>query len=219
MAYDPNDAADKKILKDAIDAALAEQAEEHEASVAGLKKKNTELLDKLKKAEKGETDPAEVARLEDQLTKVQADLRTAQKALKDTTKERDEFKVAAETETGFSTNLLKNNGLTEALLGVNVAKEFLPAVTALLAGQVTIKADGDKRAAFVGDKALGDFVKEWALGAEGKPYIAAASNGGGGAGGGQGAPAGGKTMTRAAYDAADAGTRASFFGEGGTLTD
>lgn len=219
MAYDPKDPADKKIVDDAVAAALAEAADEHETAITGLKAKNTELLGKLKDAREGKgADPAEAARLEAELDKVLGELKTERKALATVTKERDTFKAQAESESGFSTKLLVENGLTAALVGAGVKKEFMPAVTAMLSGKVTIKQDGDTRAAVVGDKSLGDFVKEWSQGADGKHYIAAEANSGGGANGGK-AGGSGKTMKRADYDAADANTRAAHFAEGGTLTD
>jgi hypothetical protein len=110
--------------------------------------------------------------------------------------------------------------LTSALVEAKVAPQFMPAVKAMLSGKATIKTEGDARSVVVGDKSLGDFVKEWSQGDEGKHYIAAGNNGGGGAGGGGQGQTGNKpTMTRAAYDAADAGTRAAHFAAGGTLSD
>ena len=94
----------------------------------------------------------------------------------------------------------------------------LKATQAMLRGQVQIVADGDKRIAKVGDKALKDFVKEWAAGDEGKHFVQAPGNAGGGASGGSGGAAG-KTMARAAFDALGQGERAAFISEGGKLTD
>ena len=76
--------------------------------------------------------------------------------------------------------------------------------------------EGDERKAFVGDKSLGDFIKEWSQGDDGKHYIAATPNGGAGAQGGK--PSEGKTMSRTDYEANPA-AHAAFFAEGGTLTD
>lgn len=223
MAYDPTDPADKKIvdklIKDAVDAAITEAEGEHESAVAGLKKKNADLLKKIK--EGGEGDGADVAKLEEEVEALKGRVKESDKALKALTKERDDLKTVAETESKVAHNLLVENGLTEALVGNNVAKQFLPAVKAMLAPQVTIKTEGDSRKAVIGDKALGDFVKEWSQGDDGKHYVAAPSNGGGNAPGGQGSN-GGKTMTRAAYEEMNksnpAGT-AKFFSEGGTLTE
>ena len=47
-------------------------------------------------------------------------------------------------------------------------------------------ADGENRGAKVGDKALTDFVSEWAQSDEGKHFVTAPANSGGGAGAGKG---------------------------------
>lgn len=223
MAYDPKDPADKKIVDGLIAEALAEAQAENDTATAGLKAKNTQLLTQLKKAEKGEGDPAEVARLEGELETAQTKLAETTKALKTATKAAETATAAHETEAAFSRRLLVDNGLTEALVANNVAPQFLPAAKALLAGQVTVKAEGDNRLAVVGDKSLGDFVKEWSQGDNGKPFVAAPGNGGGGAPGGKaGGGTGAKTMTRAAYNEAnksDPTGVAKFFAEGGTLTE
>lgn len=221
MAYDPNDPNDKKIvdklIKEAVDAALEEANVEHDANVKGLKDKNRELLGKLKAAEKGEGDPAEVARLEGEVEALTAKVKESEKALKGLTKERDELKTGFETESNFSRKLLVDNGLTEALVAANVGKQFLPAVKAMLAGQVTLKTEGDERKAFIGDKSLGDYIKEWSQGDDGKHYVSAPANGGAGANGGKAAE--GKTMTRAAFEALGPAEQSKFSIEGGKLTE
>jgi predicted lipoprotein with Yx(FWY)xxD motif len=201
MAYDPNDPADKrivdKLIKDAVDAALEEARTEHEAEVEGLRNKRTELLDKLKKARAGEGggDTAEIDRLENELETVKGELRTAtanlrqaKRDIETVTAERDTARQTAETEGTFARDLVIENGLTAALTEANVAPQFMPAAVALLKGQVEVKADDKgKRQAFASDKPLGEFVKEWAQGDQGKHYVAAPNNSGGGSGGaGQG---------------------------------
>lgn len=219
MAYDPKDPADKKIVDDLIAAALSEANEEHELSIAGLKKKNGELLAKLKDANKdGNGDPAEVSRLENELE-------VAQKQLKDTTKELNKTKGSLEettksldTERGVSTDLLVDGGLTEALTKAKVAPDFMPAVKALLRPKAAIKVEGEDRKVFVGDKSLGDYIIEWSQGDEGKHYVSADINGGGGAGGNKVAGSG-KTMTRAAFEAVPVDKRGAVLSSGVTLTD
>lgn len=222
MAYDPNDPKDKAIVEGLIADAVAEKEAEHEAAVAGLRNKNKDLLTKLAKAkagEGGEDQTAEVERLETALSEANAklkaaekDAKTSAKAIADLTTERD----------GLNTNLtslLVDQGLTSALTEAKVDNKFLPAVKAMLSPKVALKAEGDERKAFVGDKSLGDFVKEWSQGDEGKAFISAANNSGGGVGGSQGGSGGGKTATRAEYDAWNPQERASFFSDGGKLTD
>lgn len=188
MAFDKNDPADVKIVNDAVAAALATQAEEHEAETEGLVAKRDELLAKLRKArtEGGGGDAAEVERLENELSTVKATLVTTERNLRRVTTElgtitteRDNALVERDSERDFSRGEIVNSRLTAELVGVNVASEFLDDVTASLARQVAVKEVDGKREAFVGDKTLGDFVKEWA-GSKGKHYITAPAHGGGG---------------------------------------
>jgi len=204
MAYDPKDPADKKIvdklIADAVEAREAELATEHEAAITGLKTKNKELLAKVKAG--GDGDPKAIEALENEIdankTKIanlEKDARKAAKTIETLTGERDGERTAV-------SKLIVDGGLTEALTVAKVAPQFLPAAKALLQGRVTIKQDGEARTAMVGDKSLGDFVKEWSQGDEGKHYVAAPANGGGGAPGGQNPQGGNKpTMTRAAFNA------------------
>jgi hypothetical protein len=217
MAYDPKDPADKKIVDDLIAAALADAEEKHEADIAGLKANNTRLKDQLKKANAGEGNAEEVVRLEAELATSQTKLKALEKDFAKTTKELGETKTAFESESAFTQKLLVDNGLTEALVAANVAKQFLPAAKALLAGQVVLKAEGDNRVAMVGDKKLSDFVGEWAKGEDGKHYVAAPANGGGGANGGTDKGGSGKTVDQAGFDAMRPQERAQFFEAGGTI--
>jgi hypothetical protein len=184
MAYDPTCTETKAAVKAAVAAALAEAEEAHELDVAGLKKKNKELIADLKEARKGnggDVDHAEVERLETELTATKKALRTAEKAATDAASERDEFKATAEKEATVSRDLLVNNGLTAELTKAKVKPELLPAVTALLKGKVEIKEVSGERKALVEGKPLGEFITAWSQGDEGKHYIAAPENGGGGA--------------------------------------
>lgn len=185
MAYDPNDPADKKIVKGLIDAALAEAAEEHDADVQGLKTKNKELLRKLKEAETGNgggDNSAEVERLEGELRESKKALKAAEKARDDAAAERDEARTTAEKAVKQSNSDFVDTALTTALGGVKVSDKLLPGAKAMLQGKVEVKEVGGERKAFVGGKALGDFVTEWSQGDEGKHYVTAPFNGGGGGG-------------------------------------
>jgi hypothetical protein len=65
----------------------------------------------------------------------------------------------------------------------------MDAAKALLKMQATIKAENGEYAALIGDKPIGDYVKEWTNSDAGKHFIAADNNSGGGAnGGGNGEP-------------------------------
>ena len=81
MAYDANDPADKKIVQDLIDEALEEAANKHEEEIAGLKTKNKDLIDRIKKlrASSGDGDPEEVSRLEAELEEKKTLLKAAEK--------------------------------------------------------------------------------------------------------------------------------------------
>jgi chromosome segregation ATPase len=156
MAYDPNDPADKAIVDGLIEDALEAEREKHEADVEGLKNKNRQLTERLKKARAGEGggDTAEIERLEHELDDAKGQLRTAQSELRETNRklkaaegERDSARQTLETETSFSRNMLVENGLTAALIEANVAPHFTEAAKALLGKSVTVKVDGDNRTA------------------------------------------------------------------------
>lgn len=222
MAYDPKDPADKKIvdklIADAVEARENELREEHETEIKGLKTKNKELLAKVKAG--GDGDPKAVEELETQIdankkriAELERNERKYTKQVQDLTAERDAEKAAVEKH-------IVDEGLTKALVENKVAPQFLPAATALLRGKAKVVVEGEARTAKIGDKSLGDFIKEWSQGDEGKHYVAAPANGGGGAPGGNTPQGGGqKTMTRAAFDALPVADRSKFSMEGGTLSD
>jgi len=210
MAVDLNDAD----VKAAIEAAVAE-------ATAGLVAKNQELLGKLKKATKdAQIDPSEHAALQSELDATQAKLAEATKALKAANTEAEKVKKAYENESKLTHNLLVENGLTDALTKAGVTNPVhLRAAKAMLSGQVQLVAEGDNRIAKVGDKALADYVGEWAKGEEGKYFVAAQQNGGGGAPGGAGKGGNVKSLTRTAFDGLDVAAKSKFIADGGTVTD
>ena len=180
MAYDPNDPETKTALKAAVEAAITE-------ATSGLIAKRDELLAKLKKATKdAQIDPAEHQSLMAEKEEVDRKLSEALKTLKTAQAQADQVKKDFEKETGLVSRLLIDNGLTEAIIKAGVKPEMTKAVKALLASQVSLKAEGDNKVAVVGDKPLSDFVTEWSKTDEGKHFIAAPVNKGGGAGGGGG---------------------------------
>lgn len=183
FAYDANDPADKKILKDAIDAALAEAETEHEQNITGLKDKNKELVKKLNKAQEGKVDPQEVERLTEALEKSQNDLKTLQKDHKKISTTLEETSKTLETDRESARKAYVDSSLTESLTAHKVPVALLGGAKALLASKVIVEDKDGTKLAKVGDKSLGDYIKEWSQGDEGKHYVAAASNGGGGAGG------------------------------------
>lgn len=209
--FDINDADTKKAVKEAVESAVAEATE-------GLKAKNAELLGKLKKATKDAAiDPAEYQTLQTELDATQAKLAELQKQAKAAVKEAENSKKALEAESSFVNKLLIDNGLNDALIKAGVKPEMSKAVKALLAGQVVLKSEGDKRDAMIGDKPLIDAVDEWAKSDEGKFFVSAPANQGGGANGGGQGKGNAKTMTRAAYEGLDPSTKMAFVKGGGTL--
>jgi hypothetical protein len=188
MAFDPNDDADVKLLEEKVTEAV-------DAATKGLKKKNDDLLAKINKG-KG-IDPDDVARLERTVAETEEKLEAEVKARKEAEKQLTKVSKNFETESAFTKTLLVDNGLTEALVKANVSKHLLDGAKALISPQVQIVTEGDKRVVKVGDKALGDFVTEWAQGDQGKAYVAAANSSGGNANGGKANGSGtGKSVTR-----------------------
>lgn len=177
MSIDLESPEAKAAIKAAVDEATA-----------ALAAKNKELLGELKEARKGKTiNPEDVERLESRIEELTGQLTEAQKTAKTATKEAEKATKALADAEGFTQRLLVDNGLTDALTKAGVSNPVhLKAAKALLSGQVQIVADGDSKVAKVGDKALTDFIGEWAKGDEGKFFVAAPNNTGGGAGGGAG---------------------------------
>jgi hypothetical protein len=175
----------------------------------GLKNHNKQLLADLKRNERNgkSVDPAEVERLEAALEKSQADNALLQKQYKDLSKNFEEKSNALDSESKYTRQLLIQNGLTAELSKAGVTNPtHLKAVQAMLKENVQIVVEGDARIAKIGDKALSDFVKEWAAGDEGKHFVQAPANSGGGATGGNGGGAAsikgridGSPVERAAY--------------------
>jgi hypothetical protein len=200
---------EKAALKAAIDEAQA-----------ALVAKNKELLAELKEAKKGRTiDPADVEKLEQQIEKLSGERDAATKAAKDAGKLAEAATKKLQDESGFTQKLLIDNGLTAELTKHGVTNPVhLKAAQAMLRAGVQIAQDGETRVAKVGEKALADFVKEWAAGDEGKHFVTAANNGGGGAPGGGGKP-GAATLSRSAFSALQPAQQAAHVKAGGTLTD
>lgn len=199
-------------------AALAKAIEE---ATGPLVEKNKELLGELKKARKSaEITPEQLAEVEGERDKLQGELAVAQKAVKAATAAAETAAKALQDESGFTQRLLVDNGLVSELTKHGVTDPaYIKAAQALLRSGVQIVADGENRVAKVGDKVLGDHVKEWAASDEGKRFVTAAANGGGGANGGSGGAGGAKQKTRAQFDAMNNGERMTFSKEGGKVVD
>ena len=202
----------KAAIADAVKSAVEEATQ-------GLKTKNTELAAKLKLATKNaEISPDDYNRLKDENEKLSEQIEQANKQLKLGVSEYDKLKKNYEDEVKFSSNMFVDNQLADAFSKSGVKPELSKAVKAMLASQVSIKTEGETRAAVIGDKPIMDYVTEWAKSDEGKHFIAAPANSGGGAQGGN-KSTGQATMQRAAFDGLSPKDRATKMSEGVVLTD
>lgn len=201
-------------FKDAVQAAV-------DSATEGLATKNRELLGEVKKLKRGvEIDPAEFEALESQIDTLKADLNKAQKEAKTFAKQAEDSTKALESESGFTRSLLIEQGLTAELVSAGVKNPaHLKAALAMLKSDAQVVQDGDRRVAKIGDKAIKDYVKEWAAGDDGKHFITADQNSGGGASGGGGGGGASPTMTRSAFDSLSPMAKASAMKAGTKLTE
>ena len=200
-------------VQEAIKAAVEEQ-------VSGLKAKNAELIGEVKKLRQGkQIDPADIERLESEIETLKNQNAEAVKTVKAAQKEAETARKALESAEGFTQRLLVDNGLNDALAKAGITNPVhIKAVKAMLGGSVKIEADGDNRVAKIGDKALSDYVAEWAKGDEGKFFVAAPANNGGGATGSS-SSGGQKIVSRATFDQMGHFERSQFAKEGGKVTE
>lgn len=203
MPYD----ADDEETKAAVAAAIEE-------ATSGLTAKNKELLSENKtlkqKVRSGDVDTGELTRLEAERDDLAGKLTASEKALKAAQKANETATAALATETGFTSRLLVDNGLAAALAenGVLNAVNAKAAAAMLRASsKIEVRVDGENRGAFVGDKPLGEFVKEWSQSDEGKHFVTAQPNGGGGAQGG------GQKVTGSGNMGGDRGERVAAIGK------
>lgn len=171
--------SDEKDLKQQIADAVKEATD-------ALAAKNRELLAELKAAKKGqEIKPEELEKLQAKNDALESELATVQKQVKEQTKLLEKAQTDLQAENGFTTKLLLDNGLTDALVKAGVSMPLLSAVKAMLTAQAKIIADGENRKVVIGEKDLTTFITEWSASDEGKHFISAPQNTGGGANGGQ----------------------------------
>lgn len=214
MPFDANDPDTKAAIKEAVAAAVEE-------AKGPLDAKNKELLAELKEARKGrQVDPAEVERLEGKIEDLTTKLAAAEKTATEATKAAEKAAKALETETGFTSKLLGQDGLKSAMLKGGVKDEdFIDALVSKFSPGVKIVTEGDTRKAMIGDKDVDTTVSEFLKSDAGKKFVAAPTNGGGGAGGGKGGGGAAKTMTREAFGALSPSEKAQFSKDGGELVD
>ena len=171
-------------VQDAINAAVESAKAEISAKIGELSKENAKWR---RLAQGKDVDHSEIEKLESERDELRGQLDKASKDLKAANTNAEKATKALTDEQGFTTKLLADNGLSDALVKAGVNNPaHLKAVKALLQSQVQIVTEGDQRIAKVGDKSLADYVGEWAKSDEGKHFVSAANNSGGGAHGGTG---------------------------------
>ena len=165
-----------------IQAAIDEAVQ---SAKSGLQAKNQELLDKVKKLQKGqEIDPQVVIDLESQLDKLKDELSVSQKQAKEATKNLELTSKQLQDVTERGNKATIDTDLTSALIGAGVKDEhYLTAVKALFSGQAKIGEDGKP---VIGDKPLSEAIVEWAKTDAAKHFQSAPDNSGGGSNGNTG---------------------------------
>lgn len=167
-------------FKEAVESAVAE-------TVAGLKEKNRELIELNKKLRKQtEIDPAEFSALEAERDQLKADLAKAQKDTKKAMSDLEAASKRAEDIDAAFTGSIKEAALVEALGKAGVIPALLPAAKALFAGRAEVVDVDGVRKVMAGDKAISDFITEWAASDEGKHFVSAPNHAGSGSQGGRG---------------------------------
>ena len=159
-----------------------------ESEVSGLKKKNTQLIEKLKKEEtEREAAETELEEVKETLTKGKPDFEKEKKKLEDKfNKDKKELEDKLAEATGHINKLVIETGISDALNEAKIAPVHSKTVAAFIksSNKIDLDTSGDTPKAKVGDKPLAEFIKSWAESEEGKHYVAAPDNNGGGAKGG-----------------------------------
>ena len=177
-------------------AELTESLKAETDTTKGLKADLTKAKNELRKGQ--EIDPNEFASLQTLNEELKSKLSLTANDLKKITGERDTALKTLETESVITLGMQKDRDLMDELSRINVTNPInLKAAKAILAAQVQVVTDGDKRVTKFGDKLLSDGLKEWAATDEGKHFITATQNNGGGAtGGGESKPTTNLTSTQ-----------------------
>lgn len=168
-------------VKQAIADAVAEE-------VKGLKAKNTELIDQVKKLRKNaEIDPADMTALEAERDDLRAKLTEQTKLATKATKDLEAAnKRATDTESAYHGSL-RDAALTDALTKAGVTNPVhIKAAKALLKDAVQVVDENGTRVVKAGEVALDKHITEWAGSDEGKHFVTATQGNGGGSQGGRG---------------------------------
>lgn len=205
-----------KAVKEALNAAKADWESEREAAEAGLKKKNQELLAKLRQA--GDLSPEDFARIESERDKALTDLAETKKQLTAATKERDTAAKDLERVQTIARNEKLDSTITGAIAEGNVVPALIPALRAMMAQQAKVELGDNGYSVIIGDKPAGDYIKGFLDSDDGKHFKAAPANGGGGAPGGGGTGQS-KVATREQFNAMSDVERRDFSLAGGKFVD
>lgn len=201
-------------VKAAIEAAV-------EKATTPLVAKRDELLGEVKKlrASTGIT-PADIEKVEAERDELKAKLAEANKVASKATKEAEAaLKKASEIDSNY-TRTLTDAALTEALAKAGVTQPVhIKAAKAMLAGQLQAVDENGARVVKAGDKALADFITEWAGSEEGQFFVASSGAHGDGAHGGARVTSGKSSVTRSTFDGMSAEARMAHTKAGGTVTD
>ena len=188
--------------------------------LSALKKNKGELLTQVRKLRAQSTiDPGDHSAALEKIGTLEGELSTLKNANTTLTKASEKLQGSLDSETKFSTSLLVKNGLTDALTKANVRPELADAARSMLSSMVTIKTDGDKRNAFIGDKPLDDHVKEWSESDAGKPFIAAPGNSGAGGHNSSSESAAPNALPMEQFDQLTPAEKMAHTKDGGTVTN
>lgn len=202
-----------------LQAEVAELKESLEAQITSNKALGADLKKAKADLRKGqEIDPAEFAALQTENDTLKGNLAKATKDLTTITGERDKAVKTLETESTITIGMQRDRDLTEALAAINVTNPInLKAAKALLAAQVQVVTEGDKRVTKVGDKLLANYLKEdWSASDDGKHFISAPNNTGGGSQGG-GKDTSLKQVSRSEFDTFSPAKKMEFSKAGGQV--
>lgn len=201
----------EELTQDKLDGLLS-KFEALEESNKGLK---SDLVKLKVKAKGADIDPEEYANLQNQVVELSSKLENDGKLSK---KELERLSGLVKEKDGALTTYLLDANLTDSLAKSKVKPELMDAAKALLKMQATIKAENGNYQAVIGDKALSDFVKEWATSETGKHFVAAENNSGGGATGGNNNSQS-KIITRSEFEAKSQYERATLAKDGFKVVD
>lgn len=160
-------------LSDEVKASIMKDVE---ADTAGLKNKNNELLSESKELKEKlvASKQAEGAKLSESEKLI--------KRVEELEKRNADSEAELQKTKQENNDKTINEVLSQSLSELNVSSPHIKAVKALIRSENQIEIN-DSGMAVVGDKPLGDFVKDWGNG-DGKHFISAPNNTGGSAKGG-----------------------------------